>query len=49
MSHYWPPKPDKAARFAVEASGNGYFTTILPNGLLEIGGLQKILSKGARI
>jgi hypothetical protein len=33
----------------LEASGNGYFTMILPNGLLEIGGLQTILLTGARI
>jgi hypothetical protein len=43
------PSRDKAAHFALEASGNGYFTMILPNGLLEIGGLQTILSTGARI
>ena len=43
------PSRDKAAHFAFEASGNGYFTMILPNGLLEIGGLQTILSTGARI
>jgi hypothetical protein len=40
------PSRDKAAHFALEASGNGYFTMILPNGLLEIGGLQTILSTG---
>src|SRR5262249_46508520 len=40
----------EGARFALEASGNGNFTMLLPNGLLEIGGLgvQMIPSKVAR-
>jgi len=44
MSHS-EPKCTEGARFALEESGNGDFTMLLPNSLLEVGGFARETTK----